>query len=34
VQLSNVKEKSYKAGIKRLMSDKVLKPFGRGRFEL
>ena len=28
--VSNVKEKKYKAGFKRLISDKVLKPFGRG----
>jgi hypothetical protein len=32
--ISNVKEKKYKAGFKRLMSDTVLKPFGRGRFGL
>jgi hypothetical protein len=31
---SNLKEKKYKAGFKRLMSDKVLKPFGSGRFGL
>jgi hypothetical protein len=32
--VSNVNEKKYKAGTKRLMSDKVLKPFGRWRFGL
>jgi hypothetical protein len=32
--ISNVNEKKYKAGFKRLMSDKVLKPFGRRRLGL
>jgi hypothetical protein len=32
--VSNINEKKYKAGFKRLMSDKVLKTFGRRRLGL